>query len=97
MIECQCPHFHSFPYHKLLKISMNLSFHSTLPETASYLRNREVRKAITRNPRGNVRPISKRFIMQLYEIYQNIVITTSISCIIGLAVAWVLFLSNRNK
>ncbi len=35
--------------------------------------------------------------MQLYEIYQNIVITTSISCIIGLAVAWVLFLSNRNK
>jgi hypothetical protein len=35
--------------------------------------------------------------MQLYEIYQNIVFGVSISCIIGLAVAWVLFLSDRNK
>jgi len=35
--------------------------------------------------------------MQLYEIYQNIVIVTSISCIIGLAVAWIVFLSDRKK
>ncbi len=35
--------------------------------------------------------------MELYEIYQNIVIGTSVSCVIGLAVAWVLFLSNRGK
>ncbi len=39
----------------------------------------------------------KSSIMQLYEIYQNIVLGTSISCVVGLAVAWVLFLSNRNK
>lgn len=36
-------------------------------------------------------------IMQLYELYQNIVIGTSITCVIGLAVAWVVFLSNRGK
>ena len=39
----------------------------------------------------------RRCFMQLYEIYQNIVLGTSISCVIGLAVAWVLFLSNRGK
>lgn len=35
--------------------------------------------------------------MHLYEIYQSVAMGISISCLVGLAVAWILFLSNRKK
>ena len=88
-------HFHS--HKSLILLVIHLPY-ETLPETASQLRSKKVvPKAITRNLKGTLHLISKWCLMQLYEIYQNIVLGTSITCIIGLAVAWVLFLSNRNK
>ena len=51
----------------------------------------------TETLRGLFSQLEEVSIMQLYELYQNIVIGTSITCVIGLAVAWVFFLSNRGK
>lgn len=94
------------PYHHFLRfvalkslIQMRFSIsHCPITETASTLRRRKVRKGNQPiKKRENYHRMYRRCFMQLYEIYQNIVLGTSISCVIGLAVAWVLFLSNRDR
>ena len=83
--------------HKSLNLKVIYLPHQPFPETALQLRRRIVTRTIGKNLRENIRPISKGCLMQLYEIYQNIVLGTSITCIIGLAVAWLFVLSDRNK
>ena len=95
-IESHIGELCSFLFYKILNVRMIIVSQRSLSKTASSLRIKEVR-AITKNPKEQPSNFPMVSPMQLYEIYQNITLGTSISCVVGLALAWILLLSNQNK
>ncbi len=95
-IECRVRGFHSHFVYKSLDSFKIIVRHGSLSETASSLRNKK-NKSDHQESKCHLSNFPMAPPMQLYEIYQNIALGTSISCVIGLAVAWIFLLSNQNR